>query len=289
MKGKEFEEFVADIRAHGLREPIVLHEGMILEGRNRHRACLVAQVGFEMRKFDPAKEGSPEAFVISANIHRRHLTPEQRRELIKNLLAANPDASDRVIAETAKVSPTTVGNVRREIEDQSKSEPPGTVQTGQLDGAAETPAPQTVPPQKRIGKDGKGRTVTPKGGGSKKPKGDVLKVDMTPSACTENAKLNGLKLIWEQCTDDTKFNFKLKHQDDFGFGSILDDSIEPEELVEELYRWVLAADQKEYPLDLAKAIVARLDKEALGGLSQHIYKRAEMLEAKKAKALEPVS
>jgi hypothetical protein len=58
----------------------------------------------------------PYDFVISANIHRRHLTAEQKRELIGNLLKANPEKSDRRIAETVKASPTTVGDVRSKME-----------------------------------------------------------------------------------------------------------------------------------------------------------------------------
>src|SRR5262249_38778748 len=55
-------------------------------------------------------------YVASANVHRRHLTVEQKRELIAKLLKADPSKSDRQIAETAKASPTTVGTVRTEME-----------------------------------------------------------------------------------------------------------------------------------------------------------------------------
>ena len=50
----------------------------------------------------------PYTYVISANIHRRHLTAEQKRELIAKLIKATPEKSDRQIAETVKASPTTV-------------------------------------------------------------------------------------------------------------------------------------------------------------------------------------
>ena len=61
------------------------------------------------------KSVDPYGYVISANIHRRHLTAEQKRELIAKLLKATPEKSDRQIAETVKASPTTVGTVRAEM------------------------------------------------------------------------------------------------------------------------------------------------------------------------------
>ena len=62
----------------------------------------------------------PYAYVVSANIHRRHLTPEKKRELIGKLLAAKPEASNVSIAKIAKADDKTVAAVRREKEATSE-------------------------------------------------------------------------------------------------------------------------------------------------------------------------
>src|SRR5262245_55533216 len=79
MQGTEFDALVADIKANGLRENIVLFEGKILDGRNRYRACLAASVEPRISNFEHMGLGvDPVAFVISKNIHRRHLSESQR-------------------------------------------------------------------------------------------------------------------------------------------------------------------------------------------------------------------
>ncbi len=79
MEGEVFDDLVQDIRQNGLREPIVLHCGRILDGRNRYRACLQAGVKHKSRTYEG--EDTPEAlatFVTSLNLHRRQLTDTQR-------------------------------------------------------------------------------------------------------------------------------------------------------------------------------------------------------------------
>jgi hypothetical protein len=140
MEGAEFDALVADIKAHGLAERIDLLDGKILDGRNRYRACLKA--GVEPR-FERHVTGAktccgpalnPVGYVISKNIHRRHLTAEQKRELIAKLIKAQPEKSNRQIAKTAKVDDKTVGAVRRELE--STAEIPQLEKTVGADGKA---------------------------------------------------------------------------------------------------------------------------------------------------------
>jgi hypothetical protein len=109
MEGEEFDALVADIKANGLIEPLVMLEGMILDGRNRYHACVAADVE---PTFRPFTGDGPAAYVISANIHRRHLTPEQKRDLIAKLIKAQPGKSDRQIAKTATADHKTVASVR---------------------------------------------------------------------------------------------------------------------------------------------------------------------------------
>jgi ParB-like chromosome segregation protein Spo0J len=44
LTGREFDDLVEDIGKNGLRDPINLFEGRIIDGRNRERACLKAGV-----------------------------------------------------------------------------------------------------------------------------------------------------------------------------------------------------------------------------------------------------
>jgi N6-adenosine-specific RNA methylase IME4 len=75
LEGADLDELVADIKAHGLQEPVILFEGKILDGRNRYRACLAAGI---QPAFLQYRGKDPLAYVISANLRRRHLSESQR-------------------------------------------------------------------------------------------------------------------------------------------------------------------------------------------------------------------
>ena len=65
---------------------------------------------------DAAATPDPYSYVISANIRRRHLTTDQKRELIEKLIKLDPSKSDRQIAKTIGVDHKTVAAVRSEGE-----------------------------------------------------------------------------------------------------------------------------------------------------------------------------
>lgn len=75
----EFSILVEDIRANGLRHPITTHDGMILDGGNRYRACIDA--GIEP-VFEVFAGGNLVDYVLSVNLHRRHLSPGQQAAIV---------------------------------------------------------------------------------------------------------------------------------------------------------------------------------------------------------------
>jgi hypothetical protein len=75
MSPEEFDALSADILANGLFEPIVLYEGKILDGRHRYQACV--DTGTEPR-FREYEGEDPAGYVISSNVHRRHLSASQK-------------------------------------------------------------------------------------------------------------------------------------------------------------------------------------------------------------------
>ena len=76
MTDAEFASLKADIAENGLREAVWLHsDGSIIDGRNRYKACTELGITPEFRTWDGA--GSLVSFVVSLNLHRRHLNSGQ--------------------------------------------------------------------------------------------------------------------------------------------------------------------------------------------------------------------
>lgn len=85
MGDKEYRELVADIKANGLRQSVMMvgdtrETAQIIDGRNRAKA--LAELGLDLNDhadvMDPDDIPDPVEFVLSLNLHRRHLTESQR-------------------------------------------------------------------------------------------------------------------------------------------------------------------------------------------------------------------
>ena len=67
---------------------IILHEGKVLDGRNRHRAC--AEIGVEPITKPWDQRGDALTYVISKNLHRRHLNESQRAMVAAKIATMRP-------------------------------------------------------------------------------------------------------------------------------------------------------------------------------------------------------
>jgi hypothetical protein len=116
---KELDALARDIETNGQRFPIVVHNGQILDGVQRCRACQQLNKEPKAVPYDAEMHGGEdkdiEAFIISANIHRRHNT-KRKREFIAALLKADPTKSNRQVAKEAGSNHHTVKRVRAKEE-----------------------------------------------------------------------------------------------------------------------------------------------------------------------------
>ena len=75
MPDEDFQELLESIKTFGQREPITIHEGKILDGWHRFRACQELEISPMTTEYEG---DDPVAFVIDLNLHRRHLSPAQK-------------------------------------------------------------------------------------------------------------------------------------------------------------------------------------------------------------------
>jgi N6-adenosine-specific RNA methylase IME4/ParB-like chromosome segregation protein Spo0J len=130
-----------DIGGRGIVVPIVIDEHYnVIDGANRLR--IAAALGIRNVRADirPGLSfAEKEELAEDINLHRRHLSREELRALIRRRLQRHPERSNRQIAKAVGADDHTVAAIRRDLET--------TAEIPQL--------PKTV------GRDGRARTTTP--------------------------------------------------------------------------------------------------------------------------------
>ncbi len=123
MADADFAALVDDIAANGLRHPVVLYQGQVIDGWHRYSACLKAGIEPEVTPLDD--DVDPRAFVLSLNLSRRHLTASQRAVAVVAVAEWKPKGANQfsggsapgadALAEQAKVSVRTVEHAKAAV------------------------------------------------------------------------------------------------------------------------------------------------------------------------------
>jgi hypothetical protein len=120
----ELRELAEDVKKQkGLLDPIVLYKAKILDGRNRLAACKLAGIDpvYEwISDDDLGASRSPIDYVLSKNMHRRHLTNEQKRAVVAAVFKEQPGQTNRQAAAKTGTDHKTVGSVRKEPESRGE-------------------------------------------------------------------------------------------------------------------------------------------------------------------------
>lgn len=114
---EEREALEQSITEHGVLTPIVVDDaGVIIDGHHRQEIAAKLGVFCPRRAVRDLTDEQKVAMALTLNVDRRHLTREQRRELLAASLKAEPGASDREHGRRTGSSDKTAGVVRRELE-----------------------------------------------------------------------------------------------------------------------------------------------------------------------------
>ena len=212
----ELAALAEDIKANGLNEPIVMHEGKILDGRNRYAACQLAGVEPITREYDG---DDPLAFVLSQNLHRRHLSAGQKAMIAEKV--ANLRMGDNQYSEGLSVDKPTPDRKTRQqaAKELDVSEPSldrarvvrrqGIPELAKAVESGEMPV-RRASDIARLPKDAQldAMNLPPRKPSRlpKKPKTPTMSREEEINAEQESA-LNGLKTIWAKATRNTRKEF----------------------------------------------------------------------------------
>lgn len=124
MAAAEFAKLKADIAANGLRQPIIIWQEQIIDGRHRYAALkeLGRWSGFDAQELDD--DADPISYAISVNLTRRHLNESQRAmvaaELANMKEGRPPDNTPQICGVSAAAAASMLSVGKRSVETAAK-------------------------------------------------------------------------------------------------------------------------------------------------------------------------
>lgn len=117
LSPEEYAALEASIAANGVQIPVIVDEhGVTIDGHHRRRIAESLAVDCPTVVREGLTEAEKRTLALSLNVDRRHLSREQRRELISASLRADPELSSREHARRTGADHKTVESIRDALE-----------------------------------------------------------------------------------------------------------------------------------------------------------------------------
>jgi hypothetical protein len=100
LTDEELDELADDIKGNGLLQPLIIKDGVLIDGRNRREAC--RRAGIEPR-CEELNGTDPVAYILATNVNRRHLTKGQRAMAVAKLYPDGEKTSPGKKSKTAEM------------------------------------------------------------------------------------------------------------------------------------------------------------------------------------------
>jgi ParB-like chromosome segregation protein Spo0J len=210
MTEEEYQGLKKDIEENGQREDIVVWCGKLIDGRNRLRACQELQRQPQISELDYDQD--PWKYVISHNLHRRHLTTTQRAAVADKLANLKHGGDRKSVQETnlsledaAKQLKVSVGSVKsaRKVREQGSEAVKQAVEQGAITVSAAAELVKQVP-------DKKEQTRIVKSGPQEVRKA-VKEVEQRskPDREQEDSKVEEFKKFWARCSQVSRIAIRV--------------------------------------------------------------------------------
>jgi DNA-binding transcriptional regulator YdaS (Cro superfamily) len=171
MDAEQYEAFKEDIRKNGFQQDVVIYQGRILDGRNRYKAAIELDMldDLPIAEMDDDTDIDPYQWVVSRNLHRRHLT-ESQRAMVAQKLATLKRGGDRSKAsidalkqdDAAKLLNVSPASLDRAKTVQRKGSPEliAAVEQGEIRVSRAATIAKTVPKERQLDEAKKPTTST---------------------------------------------------------------------------------------------------------------------------------
>jgi hypothetical protein len=117
MPPDQYEAFKEDVQKNGFQQDVVVYQGQILDGRNRYKAAIELDMldDLPIAEMDDDTQIDPFQWVISRNLHRRHLT-ESQRAMVASKLAKLQRGDNQHTKEDGPIGPPSIEKAAEQLQ-----------------------------------------------------------------------------------------------------------------------------------------------------------------------------